>query len=113
MGVSKSPRRMRYIASLAEIPRFRNEAEEAEFWDSHSLAKIWDQLEPVQIEVAPDVRWVIVQQSRKIPVTLRLEERQIKRAKEIARKRSLNYQTLLRTWIAEAIAREDRLRRRA
>ena len=51
---------MRYIASLAEIPRFRNEAEEAEFWASHSLAKILDQLEPVQIEVAPDVRRVIV-----------------------------------------------------
>jgi len=113
MGGSKSPRRMRYIASLAEIPRFRNEAEEAEFWASHSLAKVWDQLEPVQIEVAPDVRRVIVQQSRKKPVTLRLEERQIKRAKEIARERSLNYQTLLRTWIAEAIAREDRPRRRA
>ena len=98
---------------MAEIFRFRNGAEEAEFWPSHSLAKIWDQLEPVQIEVAPDVRRVIVQHTRKKPVTLRLEERQIKRAKEIARERSLNYQTLLRTWIAEAIAREDRPRRRA
>lgn len=113
MGGSKPPRRMRYIASLAQIPRFRNEAEEAKFWASHSLAKIWDQLEPVQIEVAPDVRRVTLQQSRKKPVTLRLEERQIKRTKEIAHERSLNYQTLLRAWIAEAIAREDRPRRRA
>jgi predicted DNA binding CopG/RHH family protein len=113
MERSKSPRRMRYIASLAEIPRFRNEAEEAEFWSSHSLAKIWNRLEPVQIEVAPDVRRLTLQQSRKKPVTLRLEERQIKRAKEIAREKSLNYQTLLRTGIAEAIAREDRPRRRA
>jgi hypothetical protein len=103
---------MRYIASLAGVPRFRNEAEEVKFWASHSLAKIWGQLEPVQIEVAPDVRRVIIQQSRKKPVTLRLEERQITRAKEIARERSLNYQTLLRTWIAEAIARVDRPRRR-
>jgi len=34
-----------YIRSLEEIPRFENEAAEAEFWATHSLAKIWSRLE--------------------------------------------------------------------
>lgn len=113
MAKSKMSQRMRYIKSVEEIPHFRSEAEEAEFWASHSLAEVWDQLEPVQVEVAPDVRRVTLTRSRKKPVTLRLEERQITQAKAIASRKSLNYQTLMRSWIAEGIAREERGRRRA
>lgn len=113
MAKGKMSQRVQYIKSVDDIPHFLSEAEEAEFWASHSLAEIWDQLEPVQVEVAPGVRRVTVTRSRKKPVTLRLEERQIIQAKAIASKKSLNYQTLMRSWIAEGIAREEQGRRRA
>jgi predicted DNA binding CopG/RHH family protein len=104
---------MRYLKSLDEIPHFRSEAEEADFWSTHSLADIWDQLEPVEIEVSPGARRITLQRSRKRPVTLRLEERQVAQAKQLARKKSLSYQALMRSWISEGIAREEQLRRRA
>ena len=113
MARSRSAPRVRYLKSLDAIPRFRTEAEEAELWASHSLAEIWDQLEPGQIEMAPDVRRVTLRRSRKKPVTLRLEGQQIDRAKRLARAKSLNYQALMRSWIAEGIAREELGRRRA
>lgn len=104
---------MRHLKSVDEIPRFNNEAEEAEFWSIHSLSEIWDQLEPVEVEVAPDLRRLTVRQTRKKPVTLRLEEQQIERAKRLARAKSLSYQALMRSWISEGIARAERPRKRA
>lgn len=108
MRRSKSAKRMKYIGSLDEVPRFRNETEEAEYWSTHSLAKIWDQLEPVEIEVSPKLRNIILPRARKKPVTLRLEERQIAAAKKLARAKSLSYQALMRSWINEGIVREER-----
>ena len=56
---------MRYLKSLDEIPHFRTEAEEAEFWSTHSLAKIWDQLEPVEFEVWPKLRRITLKKTKK------------------------------------------------
>lgn len=113
MPGSRPLKRMRYLKSLDEIPHFKNEAEEAEFWATHSLADLWDQLERVEIEVLPKARRITLRRSRKKPVTLRLEERQITQAKQLARRKSLSYQALMRSWISEGIAREERPRRRA
>jgi predicted DNA binding CopG/RHH family protein len=104
---------MRYVKSLDEIPDFKTEAEESEFWSTHSLAEIWDQLEPIEIEVSPTACRVTLQRTRKKPVTLRLEERQIALAKQLARATSLSYQALMRSWISEGIAREESERRKA
>jgi len=113
MAGNRARRRMRYIRSVEEIPRFVNEAAEAAFWATHSLAAIWDKLEPVQIQVSPKARRLVLRQSRKKPVTLRLEARQIQRAKQLARAKSLSYQALMRSWISEGIAREKQVLERA
>ncbi len=113
MPERKPLKRMRYLKSLDEIPHFTSEAEEAEFWATHSLTDLWDQLEPVEIEVLPKARRITLRRSRKKPVTLRLEERQIAQAKQLARRKSLSYQALMRSWISEGIAREQQPRRRA
>ena len=104
---------MRYLKSLDEIPRFKSEREEAEFWATHSLANIWEQLEPVEMEVVSRPRRITLRKHRKKPVTLRLEEQQILRAKQLARAKSLSYQALMRSWISEGIDRESQSRRRA
>lgn len=90
------------------LPDFKNEREEAEFWDTHSMADYWDQLEPeeVKIELAPELAAKIKERSKAKRVTLRLRVSQIEAAKEIARKKDIPYQTLIRSWIVEAIRRE-------
>lgn len=113
MAGSRSTRRVRYIKSLEQIPRFENEAAEAEFWATHSLAAIWDKLEPVEVQVSTKARRLVLRRSRKKPVTLRLEEQQIQRAKHLARAKSLSYQALMRSWITEGITREERALKRA
>lgn len=55
---------MRYLKSLDEIPRFKSEREEAEFWATHSLADIWDQLDPVGIELVSQPRRITLRQRR-------------------------------------------------
>jgi predicted DNA binding CopG/RHH family protein len=104
---------MRYLKSLDEVPAFKNEADEAEFWSTHSLAEIWDQLEPIEVKVSPKARRVTLRRTRKKPVTLRLEQRQITPAKQLARAKSLSYQALMRSWISEGIAREGSQRTKA
>ncbi len=108
MAGSKSPRRMRYIKSVREIPRLETERAEAEFWAAHSLAEIWDQLEPVRIDVSPRARRLFLGRTRKMPITLRLEEQQIQRAKQVAHAKSQSYQALVRSWISQALDREER-----
>ena len=41
-----------YLKSLNGIPKFKSEAEEAKFWDAHSVAKIIDQLEPINVTLS-------------------------------------------------------------
>ncbi len=53
MERSRQSKGMRSIKTLEEIPQFDNEAAEAAYWATHSLAEIWDQLEPVRVKVSP------------------------------------------------------------
>jgi predicted DNA binding CopG/RHH family protein len=55
----------------------------------------------------------MLRRTPKKPVTLRLETQQITCAKELTRTKSLSYQALLRSWISEGIAREERLKKLA
>lgn len=113
MERNRTKSRMRYLKSVDEIPRFKSEAAEATFWSTRSLAQIWDQLEPVEVKVAAEPRRITLRRAPKKPVTLRLEAQQIARAKTLARTKSLSYQALLRSWISEGIAREERLKKLA
>lgn len=90
-----------------KIPEFRSEEEEALFWDSHDSTDYLDDLEPVEIEVTPELKEKISSKRElKKPITLRLEPNQIDAVKKIASKKGLPYQTLIRMWIVEGIRRE-------
>lgn len=88
------------------IPEFKNELEMAEFWDTHSVADYWEQLEPEEVELSPELAAKAAERQRTKRVTLRLRISQIEAAKEIARKKDIPYQTLMRSWIAQGIERE-------
>lgn len=91
------------------LPKFRSDREAAEYFDSHSVAEVWDELhevEPVKLTRAL-ARSIRKRRNRaKSLVSLRLEPDQISAAKKIAAGKSIGYQTQLRMWIAEGIRRE-------
>ena len=95
-----------------EIPEFANEEEAAEFFDSYSFAEAMERglFEPDEVELDPELAAKIKERAKTRRVTLRLRVSQIEAAKEIARKKDIPYQTLIRSWVAEAIRREQESR---
>jgi len=92
------------------IPKFESEREEAEFWSAHDTTDYWRGAQEVpieQLEIEPELRAQILENARKKQlVSLRLEKRQIELAKQIARRKTIPYQALIRTWIEEGIQKE-------
>jgi len=90
-----------------KISRFKDDREAAEFWATHDSTPYQREFREVAVKVSPAVRRRIVARAEvKKPVTLRLEPWQIAAAKQAARQKSIPYQTLLRMWIAERLAKE-------
>jgi hypothetical protein len=87
------------------IPAFRSDREAAEYWAKHDSAAYAKQLPTVAVKASPALRRRVAARAKK-PVTLRLEEGQIAAAKRAAERMSIPYQTLLRMWIAERLAKE-------
>ncbi len=92
-----------------KLPRFKSRAEEIRFWDTHDVAQYWDQLEEVDevIELAPELAKRIQERMKKRMLAIRLEVWQIARTKEIAQRKGLPYQQLMRQWISRGIRQES------
>ena len=89
---------MKSISSWTEIPEFETEEAEAKFWMEHELsAGLMKASEHV-----PDSR-------ESTTITLRFDPRMLSRIKRIARERFLNYQSMMKQWLAERL--EDEVRR--
>jgi predicted DNA binding CopG/RHH family protein len=89
---------MQAITSWSDIPEFGDEADEASFWQSHELDSRL---------MATSVHEANVRESTTI--TLRFDPRMLSRIKRIARSRFLNYQSMLKQWLAERL--EDEMRK--
>jgi len=90
-----------------KVPDFKNDREAADFWATHDSARYAGELEEEKVAVDSRLRRrVRARAAVKRAVTLRLENQQISGAKEIARRKSIPYQTLMRMWIAEGLTRE-------
>ena len=83
------------LQGAKRIPEFRNDEEEARFWETHDLSDYWDDLEP-----APDVYF---ERPRKQMVTLRLDRPLVQRIKATAMKKGIPYSTLIRMWLVERV----------
>jgi hypothetical protein len=86
------------ITSWEQIPAFKDEAEEAAFWIDHQLAPGLMRAS----EHVPDSR-------ESTTITLRFDPRMLSRIKRMARSRFLNYQSMMKQWLAERL--EDELRK--
>lgn len=88
---------MNTISSWEQIPAFDEESDEAEFWKTHELdAKLL-----ASSVHQPDSR-------ESTTITLRFDPRMLSRIKRLARARFLNYQSMMKQWLAERIEEEQR-----
>jgi hypothetical protein len=89
---------MQPISRWSDIPAFDDEEAEARFWETHELD---GRLMAGSIH-EPDSR-------ESTTITLRFDPRMLSRIKRIARSRFLNYQSMMKQWLAERL--EDELRK--
>ena len=89
---------MQPISRWSDIPAFDDEEAEAKFWETHELEA---RLMSGSIH-EPDSR-------ESTTITLRFDPRMLSRIKRIARSRFLNYQSMMKQWLAERL--EDELRK--
>ena len=91
------------MAAKVRIPRFKSEKEEAESWDAHPDVIIRLFLEPKKagtLTRLPRVRGAAKS------VTIRLAVSDVETARELAEKRGLAYQTLVKMLLHQALEKE-------
>ena len=87
------------MSSLKEIPKFKSENEEVEFWSTH------DSTEYVDYSKARKMIFPNLKPSLKT-VSVRLPESLIAHLKVLANKRDMPYQSLMKMFLAERIQEE-------
>ena len=96
-GYTNVPKRKQ----LKPIPTFDNEEQEQEFWSTHDSADYvdWSQAERVPLtRLKPSTQ----------TISIRLPEALLEDLKLLANKRDVPYQSLLKMFLAERVARELR-----
>ncbi len=80
-----------------ELPDMTGWREEqiAQFWETHDSTDYVDQMEDVEVELK-------VPQDYRV-ISLRLEAKDVERAKRLARRKGVPYTVLLRMWIKEKL----------
>jgi predicted DNA binding CopG/RHH family protein len=88
---------MKSINNWSDIPEFADEAAEARFWENHEL------------DGGLMAASILEADSRdSTTITLRFDPRMLSRIKRIARSRFLNYQSMMKQWLAERLEEEIR-----
>ncbi len=86
--------------TIKTIPKFKSEREEAKFWKNHSLTEFEDDL--------VEVKNIRFPKPRKRLISLRIDDATISSLKKAAAKKGLGYLTLIRLWITDRLAKENR-----
>ncbi len=83
------------------LPKFKNEDEERDFWDTHDLTEYFDMSkdEPV---VLPNLK------PSTQTISIRLPEYLLARIKQLANFRDVPYQSLIKIFLAERVKQELR-----
>lgn len=84
-----------------EIPKFKSEDEEREFWSTHSPLDFPDRFERVDISF-PNLR------PSTQSMTIRVPQAMIGSLKLIARQKDVPYQSLVKVWLSDKIKEELR-----
>lgn len=86
---------LKWVRTWSDVPDFEDEEAEGRFWAEHQL-----DVRLMQASVhRPDVR-------ESTTITLRFDPRMLSRIKRIARRRYLNYQSMIKQWLSERMEQE-------
>lgn len=77
---------------MRKIPKFKSEKEEADFWATHDSVDYLSETKEVKVKFT---------RPRKKLVSLRLDEKTIKKLKKIAESKGIGYLELVRMWVLE------------
>jgi predicted DNA binding CopG/RHH family protein len=87
--------RLKTIANWSEVPNFDSEEEEAEYWNT------------IQLDARLMNASLVKTDNRdSTTITMRFDPRMLARIKRIARSRYLNYQSMIKQWLAERLEKE-------
>ena len=86
---------MKTVSSWSDVPKFDSEDEEAQFW---AAAQLDSRLMNASLQKADN--------RESITITIRFDPRMLARIKRLARSRFLNYQSMIKQWIAERLEKE-------
>lgn len=83
------------VTSWEDVPLFASQREETEYWEVHQIA-------------LPLLQGSLVgaDSNESTTITLRMDPRMLSRLKRLARQRYLNYQSMLKQWVAERLEKE-------
>lgn len=81
----------------SKIPRFKNFEEEAEFWDTHSVADFLDELEEVELKVKGPLKHAFL---------VSMDGKSLTELLAVAKSKNTDFITLAQTWIMERLAQE-------
>jgi predicted DNA binding CopG/RHH family protein len=76
----------------SRIPEFKNQEEEAKFWETHSFSEFTDELKPVKVQFAKNLSEGI---------TIRFDQPTLNKIRELAHKKGIGPTTLARMWIMD------------
>jgi predicted DNA binding CopG/RHH family protein len=82
---------------MKKVPKFKTEAEEIKFWETHSIADYWDELEEGKD---------IFKRPKLTPVTLKFDPLVLKKIQMLARKRGISYNAYIRYLVAKSVEKE-------
>jgi predicted DNA binding CopG/RHH family protein len=83
------------ITDWDSVPHFTSVAEETRFWEEHQIGQRLMQTSLVGTDT-----------NESTTITLRIDPRMLSRLKRLARQRYLNYQSMLKQWVAERLEKE-------
>ena len=97
------------MAKTIDIPKFANEEEEASWWASREGRAFLKQRTAAPKKTAKGSR-LITQLNRtpSVQIALRLPEPDVQKARELAQRKGIGYQTLLKMLVHEGLRREAR-----
>lgn len=88
---------LKNIRAWKDVPAFESPEDEGKFWSEH-------QLDPRLMQASihrTDVR-------ESTTITLRFDPRMLSRIKRVARRRYLNYQSMIKQWLSERMEQETK-----
>lgn len=84
---------------MKRVPKLRNVKEMAEFWDTHSSAEFWEEME----ESDETFKRPVLQ-----PLSIKIDPNMLRKIKSLARKKGLTYNAYIRLLLSQQLERELR-----